>query len=408
MKIQRCKGTRDWLPEEMAKFRLIEGAFRDYCLKAGYQEIRTPTLEYLHLFTAAGTLTPSRLNRVYSFLDWDGWSGERVVLRPDGTIPAARLFIENMTEREIARLFYITNVFVFEDTGKKDRELWQCGAELIGVGTAAADVELITLALTVLKNLGIKGVELKLSHAGLIKALLNRLGLSPDEQAAEFDKLMDGERGVLARMKSDKPELGEALSLLLELKGEASGFLKNLRAVLNHSLPELEPHIDNFIAICDLLKATGNEYQIDLASERGFEYYTGIIFQLFHDDNKLGGGGRYDALIPSMSGGNIPASGFALYCDQLMKLVSESKIKRAGRIVVGANSEEGMKEVFAVVSRLREAGYTAEINLAGKPPDSAEWALEVRNGTPHFRLTGPDKKRSNAATLDEILAHLSR
>ena len=93
MRVQRCKGTRDLSPEEMARFRLIEGAFRDCCLKWGYEEVRTPTLEYLHLFTSTGTLTPSRLNKVYSFLDWDGWSGERVVLRPDGTIPVARLYV---------------------------------------------------------------------------------------------------------------------------------------------------------------------------------------------------------------------------------------------------------------------------------------------------------------------------
>ena len=90
MKTQRCKGTRDLSPGEMAVFRLIEGVFRDACLNWGYKEVRTPTLEYLHLFTSVGTLTPGMLGRVYSFLDWDGWSGERVVLRPDGTIPWRR------------------------------------------------------------------------------------------------------------------------------------------------------------------------------------------------------------------------------------------------------------------------------------------------------------------------------
>ena len=92
----KAKGTQDLSPEDMRRFRLIEGVFRDSCLKWGYEEVRTPTLEYLHLFTSTGTLTPSRLNKVYSFLDWDGWSGERVVLRPDGTIPIARLYIEDM------------------------------------------------------------------------------------------------------------------------------------------------------------------------------------------------------------------------------------------------------------------------------------------------------------------------
>ncbi len=190
MRAQRCKGTRDLSPAEMQGFRLIEGVFRDCCLKWGYQEVRTPTLEYLHLFTATGTLTPSRLRNVYSFLDWDGWSGERVVLRPDGTIPIARFYIDTMAKKELAKLFYVTNVFSFEETGKEARERWQCGAELVGAGSTAADVELVLMALEVLKKLGVDGVELRLSHAGLIRAILQKLGLGTEEQNRIFDQIL--------------------------------------------------------------------------------------------------------------------------------------------------------------------------------------------------------------------------
>jgi histidyl-tRNA synthetase len=110
----------------MASFRHVEDAFRSSCLKWGYEEIRTPTLEYLHLFTSTGTLTPSMLSKVYSFLDWDGWSGERVVLRPDGTIPTARLYIESLSQASPAKLFYVEDIFSFEETGKESRERWQC------------------------------------------------------------------------------------------------------------------------------------------------------------------------------------------------------------------------------------------------------------------------------------------
>ncbi|TFG44901.1 MAG: ATP phosphoribosyltransferase regulatory subunit, partial [Dehalococcoidia bacterium] len=128
----RCRGCRDLGPEEMLKFRLAESVFIDTALKWGYEEVRTPTLEYLHLFTSAGTLTPGMLGQVYSFLDWDGWSGERVVMRPDGTIPIARFFVDNLSERDVVRLFYVINVFRFQDNPDANRERWQCGAELIG------------------------------------------------------------------------------------------------------------------------------------------------------------------------------------------------------------------------------------------------------------------------------------
>jgi len=404
MRVQRCKGSRDLSPEEMTRFRLIEGAFRDCCLKWGYEEVRTPTLEYLHLFTSTGTLTPSMLNRVYSFLDWDGWSGERVVLRPDGTIPVVRLYIESMAEKELARLFYVTNIFIFEPTGKKTRERWQCGAELIGVGSTIADVELITLALEVLKRLGLEGVELRLSHAGLIRALLAKFGLSPGEQTRIFDQILDGDVEALTRLKSGRPELDRTLPLL-DLKGKSSGFLKNLKALFTQDLAELEPPIDDFISIVDRLEALGYEYQIDIASGRDFEYYTGVIFQFFMGGEKIGGGGRYDALIPLMGGKDTPASGFALYLDRLMNLVKpESLAEPSGQRILIRAQPEAVKGGFDIANRLREAGYVAEFNLGGQELTNLRWTLDVQNKAPLFILTDQVKhRRFEAQTTDEVL-----
>jgi len=409
MRVQRCKGTRDLSPEEMAVFHLIEEVFRNCCLKWGYEEVRTPTLEYLHLFTSTGTLTPGMLGKVYSFLDWDGWSGERVVLRPDGTIPVARFYIDSMQEKGLAKLFYVTNVFIFEETGKETREKWQCGAELIGVGSTAADVELIIMALEVLKRLGLEGVELRLSHAGLIRALLAKLGLNPAEQARIFDQILDGDTEALARIKPEEPERGKALSLLLDRKGKSSGFLKNLGALFTQNLPELEPSLDNFINIVELLDALGYDYQIDIASGRGFEYYTGVIFQLFKGENKVSGGGRYDALIPLMGGRDIPASGFALYLDHLMNLIKPETLAKpeSQRILVRTepSQPEALKEGFNIANRLHEAGYTAEVHLGGQESANLKWTLDVQREAPQFVLTDQVKHRKfKAQTTDEVLA----
>ena len=405
MRIQRCKGTRDLSPEEMTRFRLIEGVFRDCCLKSGYEEVRTPTLEYLHLFTSTGTLTPSRLNKVYSFLDWDGWSGERVVLKPDGTIPVARLYIDSMEGKELAKLFYVTNIFIFEETGKETRERWQCGAELIGMGSTMADVELIVLALEVLKRLGLNDIGLRLSHTGLIRALLLKLGLSPGEQTRLFDQILDGDVEAMARVTLGEPEQRGVLTSLLDLKGKSSGFLKNLKALFTRSLPELESPLDDFINIVDLLEALGCDCQIDLASGRGFEYYTGVIFQLFMGEENIGGGGRYDALIPLMGGKDIPASGFALYLDRLMNLVKPETLAKplAQRILLRVKPE-AMKQGFSVASCLREAGYVAELHLGGQEPANLRWTLDVQNKAPLFVLTDQvNQKRFELEIADEVL-----
>jgi histidyl-tRNA synthetase len=405
MRIQKCKGTRDLLPEEMRRFRQIEGVFRDACLKWGYQEIRTPTIEYLHLFTSAGTLTPSILSKVYSFLDWDGWSGERVVLRPDGTIPVARSYIDCMSAEKLARLFYITNIFIFEETGKETREKWQCGAELIGADSATADVELITVALETLRNTGLKNIELKLSHAGIIRALLTGFRLSSEEQSKVFDQILDGNVAVLSRLKAKTPELARLLSPLLDLKGESSGFLKNLKAVFSHNLPEFIPALDNFISIADLLTAIGQKYEIDIASGRGFEYYTGLVFQIFANKVKVGGGGRYNALIPLLGGENIPASGFALYLDPLMMLIESPSTPTERILVTVAVKQPGlMKSAFQTIKQLHEAGFTAGLNLNARTKETYNWQLEVRQKAPRFILSSKwGKRKQEVATINDVL-----
>ena len=411
MRAQRCKGTKDLSPEEMKGFRLIETVFSDSCRRWGYDEVRTPTLEYLHLFTATGTLTPSRLNKVYSFLDWDGWSGERVVLRPDGTIPIARLYIDTMAGKKPAKLFYVTNVFSFEETGKETRERWQCGAELIGAGSSVADAELVIVALEILRKLKLEDIELRLSHSGLIKALLEKLRLSPGEQHRVFDQILDGNAEVLAEAGTRNPELGRILKPLIDLKGKSSGFLRNLRALCQGDLAELKPAFDNFIDVVDTLEAIGVRFQIDMAAGRGFEYYTGLIFQLFAGGQHIGGGGRYDALIPLMGGKDIPASGFALYLDHLMNQIKPDTLASPPGpvILIKARTRPAgiLPEAFRLADRLHEAGYTAEVYLGGQEPANLRWKIELPGKAPQFILTDKvNDKKFELKTVWEILALL--
>jgi histidyl-tRNA synthetase len=401
MGLEKCKGCRDLSPAEMTRFRAIEDVFRETTQKWGYQEVRTPTLEYLNLFTAAGTLTPGMLNRVYSFLDWDGWSGQRVVLRPDGTIPVARLYVDNPGKMASARYSYVVNTFIFEETGTEARERWQCAAELIGSNTAAANVELISLSLEVLSGLGIKGVEVRLAHAGIIQALLAGLEISHGEQDRIFDQLLDGDPEVLGRLKPEKPELVKTLALVLDMKGRSTGFLKNIAAIVADAT-QLDKPLQDFVATVELLEELGVNYQINLASGRGFEYYTGMIFHLFAGEINVGGGGRYDALISQMGGRETPAAGFALYMDQLIGLEQAAGTTAARVLVRFTRETAGV--AFALAGQLRKNGFTAFFDTG----DSGyTWILDVGTSKAGFVLTNmTSREKSVCHTPAAVLAQL--
>jgi histidyl-tRNA synthetase len=407
MSVDRCKGTRDLSPVEMAQFRSIEGVFRDSCLQWGYQEVRTPTLEYLHLFTSAGTLTPARLGKVYSFLDWDGWSGERVVLRPDGTIPIARYYIEAIGSGT-AKLFYVNNIFSFEETGTKNREIWQCGAELIGAGSPMADVELVVMAIETLKRLGIADIELRLSHAGLIRAILGKIGSGEDEQHRLFDLFLDGDTGALL---GAKPELERVIAPMLETKGRSAGFLRNVSVMVAHAVPELEKPLADFINVAEMLDKLGKAYEIDVMSGRGFEYYTGALFQIWSGGESVAGGGRYDALIPLLGGKETPASGFALSMDRLMGHVRAVGGGRADRVIV--RPEEGddtFKDAYGVLLLLHDAGFAAEIVPSRQPISPGErWLLEIKGAGWHFSLRDLNNgNQYEMATAGEVVERLKK
>lgn len=407
MENQKCKGMQDLLPDDMLRFRHVEDAFRSCCIKYGYQEVRTPTLEYLRLFTATGTLTPSMLSRVYSFLDWNGWSGERVVLRPDGTIPIARLYINNLSEHKTTKLCYVTNIFAFEETGRENRECWQCGAEFLGGTKLAADAEIISLVREVTHKLGIKDIKLQLSHAGLVKALIKELKLGPAEEAKVTSHILDGDWQALIKAKSPASGLDKLLSPLLSSKGKTSGFLQNARALYHQASPDFKSSVEDFINITTLLDSLGYEYEIDITAIRGFEYYTGVCFRLQTNGEKIAGGGRYDDLIPLMSGKNIPACGFALYIDPIMKLLPpESKESSESKILI--SGEESTPEIarncFTLAQSLREAKYTAEIDFTKQESSDCRWVISVSNKPfPFTLLDCKQKQQRKVASASEIL-----
>ena len=187
--------------------------------------------------------------------------------------------------------------------------------------------------------------------------------------------------------------------------------MQNFKALFSRELPKLEPYIDDFISIVNLLDTMGFDYQIDIASGAGFEYYTGMTFQLYKGEEKIGGGGRYDALVPLMGGRKVPASGFALYLDQLMNLLprATSAMSPVHQILIKVDTDEpeSLKESFTAAKCIREAGYVAELSLGAQQMAESRWTLTVQGKQPLFVLIdGITNKRFGVQTITEVLALL--
>ena len=392
----RCRGMRDMLPQEMRRFRRVEVAFRAACQGWGYEEIRTPILEHLHLFTTAGTLSPQMLGRVYSFLDWDGWSGERGGLRPDSTIPAARLYTESLEGGGAVKLFYIQNVFRFAE-GDESREDWQCGVELIGDGKLEGDVELILLGREVLARLGLEA-NLRLSHTGLVRAVLAQAGLNASEQLALYDRILDGDESALGELQARLPELGTSLEMLLAMEGEGGAYLNNLRSAFTKGVPQMEGALDELAIVVEALEGLGCRCLISAAMVRNFEYYTGPAFQFEVSGRRVGGGGRYDALVSLIGGAQVPASGFALEAGSLASLLAaEVSERRIITVALEARDGASLASAFRLASALRMQGLAVQV--AGEPPQGAP---VVKAADEEWVLVEPAGRKSRLASVEAV------
>ena len=352
------------------------------------------------------------LSKVYSFLDWDGWSGERVVLRPDVTIPIARLYIDNLSDSSMSRLFYVADTFVFEGTGKENRERWQCGVELLGGGGVVSDVEMILLAREIVQELGLDNLELRLSHAGLVKALIGEMKLSPLAEISMINRVLEGDWQALKEVKNLDPWLSNFLSLLVSLQGKGDAFLHNVEALAAQSSASLKKSLDSFVSVVAFLGRMNCDYQVDFTAARGFEYYTGLCFQLLSGGRKIGGGGRYDDLIPLLGGEKVPACGFAFYLDSVVDILPDEVEGQAEKVVTVKSNRvdsEAEQTCFVLARALREAGYMValEFNAREKAVEGSRGVvISVDNPASFIVIAGQKSTRQEVTSIEGVLALL--
>jgi histidyl-tRNA synthetase len=238
--------------------------------------------------------------------------------------------------------------------------------------------------------------------------LIKEFRLGPAEEAKMTSRILEGDWQALTKVKSTRPEIARLMATLLSLRGKSSSFLHNVKASFPKASRDFKSSLEDFISITTLLDDLGCKYEIDITAIHGFEYYTGICFQLLAAREKIGGGGRYDNLVPLMNGKEIPACGFALYADPIMQLLPPEKVRigEFGILVKGKTlTPEIVKECFAVAESLRDAGHVAELDFTGREESGYRWVVSVsgREPSPLMLKDCTKKRRREVASLVEIL-----
>lgn len=390
MKIERPRGTRDFLPEEMEKRRMVERKFREIVESYGYREVATPTFEHSELFKIKSG--DEIVEEMYFFEDK---SGREIALRPELTAPIIRFFVNDcIFMPKPIRFYYFGNCFRYERPQRgRYREFWQFGVELIGSDSYLAEAEVIILADKMLKSLKID-YELHIGHVGVLRSILSFLG----DKSAKVMRLIDkGDSDGLEKYLSEigvEKDLKEKIKFISDLKGSGD-ILDDAKKVMNYDFGPFEK-------LLELLEALRVRYVLNLGIARGLDYYTGVVFEFYARDlgaqKQICGGGSYE-LAQLFGGIRTPATGFAIGFDRVCELVENKVEKRPVLVVLYFKGLE--KIALEIAEKLRDSGFTAVVDVMER---SLKKQLSYANdiNADFAVIVGEDELKKNELSIKDL------
>jgi len=408
MRIERARGTRDFLPAAIWKRRIIEERMRAIAERWGYEEIRTPTFERAELFTLKSG--QEILKEMYEFADK---GGRQLALRPEITASVIRMYLNELKMApKPTKWYYFGNCFRYEEPQKgRFREFWQFGTEIIGSDSPEAQAELIALAFAMLKALDVQA-ELHVGHVGLIRELLSATTQLNEERINVVMRLIDkGERAAVIELMGDagvEQLVIDDLHYLIDLTGKDALQEARDRGVIAAESAALE----ELQALLELLAFYGVAYTLNLGIARGLDYYTGMVFEIYEVGGKLGaqnqvcGGGSY-RLAKLFGGEDIPSTGFAFGFDRLAEIfeVAEGDVRQGGVVVVPIRDENADRAITSaaieMASRLRQYVPT-HIDLMNRSLKAQLKYANTRNDL-FAVMIGTDELQEGMVTLRDLV-----
>ncbi|MDO8510095.1 MAG: histidine--tRNA ligase [bacterium] len=402
------KGVRDLYPYDMQVQSFIFEIMRRTVMQYGYAEYGASLLEPTELYLAK-TSEEIVTEQTYSFRD----RGDReVTLRPEMTPTVARMIAAR--KRELAfplRWFSIVNVFRYERPQRgRLREHWQLNVDIFGSSRADADEEVLVLTHRLMTAFGAADSDftIYLNSRKLYLALMQAYGLSDTETRA-FQGIRDRREKI-----SDEQFKREALSLTgnkltvadIESLGKAS-----LDFFLNHANDNVRRAAEEIANLAKKLAERGVSVRFDFDLERGFDYYTGIVFEVF-DTNPMNkrsifGGGRYDNLLDIFDAGEMPAVGFGLGDVTLRDFLETHNLlpppKPSADLYLCRPDSEKSDYVHALAAKMRELGLRVAVDLSGKSiGDQIKFA--DKHGVRHIAVIGTVELKKGSFTVRELVS----
>jgi histidyl-tRNA synthetase len=339
----------------------VESRARLLLESAGYERIETPAFEVTELFArGVGESTDIVQKEMYTFLDG---SGRSLTLRPEGTAPVCRAYVEHGMHKRPApvKLWYLSSFFRYERAQSgRYRQFWQVGAEALGSEDPAVDAESILLLATLLQELGVGEMRLRLSSLG-----------DPHSRAEYRERLRTYLRDNEASLAPAVRERIDANPLrAFDSQHEPTrAVMANAPRLLDHLSPEDTEH---FATVRALLDAAELRYEVDPTLVRGLDYYTRTVFELTSDalgaQSGIGGGGRYDGLVEMLGGPPTPGMGWAAGIERILLAAGEEATASAAPAVDLFVAFEGGGPVqpFEVLRKARTAGLSAQMEFGGR------------------------------------------
>lgn len=399
MKIETIRGTKDILPQDSQIWCVIEEKAKNLCEVYGYGKIRTPLLEEAALFTRSiGKASDIVRKEMYSLTDRK--KSKIFCLRPEATASVVRAYLQHNLDKDtnLAKFYYFGPMFRAErPQAGRLRQFHHIGVEAIGSASPYLDVEVISLAINIIQEIGLKSFTVQLNSIGCQK---DRLRYKLILKTALKKKLKFLCADCHSRYK---------INLLRIFDCKNAGCKKitrQLPTMVGSLCPECREH---FFRVRQILDSSNISYALNPHLVRGLDYYTKTCFEIVHPQlgaqNAIGAGGRYDDLVKDLGGPQRPAVGFALGVERLIAALrpqgTQVSISVSPRVYIAVLGEEARQLAFKILRLLRTQGISSEMDYQNKSL-KGQMRLADKLGCKYVVILGEEELKKEKAILRDM------